>query len=415
MVTHTGAAGSARILCVADERPWPERSGYRIRLANVVRGLADAGEVDLLVLHGESGEVGDTTVPDGEPVRRIVTAALPVPVRSRVGLLAWLRSGLPRRIAWRDWSAARAAFDRTIADRYDLVWWSHLDTWAALGASTDRPAVVDLDNLEDRWLAGRRAVPRHGSRRGRLRDAVVARLDAIDAARWRRLQTRAADVTAATIVCTEADRAAIARPKVRIVPNGYARPAAPVGHPERPVPARGGVVAFVGLLTYAPNVDAARFLVEQVLPHLRAARPDVEVHLVGRAGPEVEALAAPDVLVFGEVDEVAAALARADLVAVPVRFGGGTRIKVLEAMAQRVPIVTTSVGCEGLGVRDGVEAVVVDDPVAFARACDDLLGDPVRRGALTAAAAELHAARFDWPAIRGEIAAIARGVSAGVA
>ena len=112
MVTHTGAAGSPRILCVADERPWPERSGYRIRLANVVRGLADAGEVDLLVLHGESAEVGDTTVPDGEPVRRIVTAPLPVPVRSRAGLLAWLRSGLPRRIAWRDWSAARAAFDR---------------------------------------------------------------------------------------------------------------------------------------------------------------------------------------------------------------------------------------------------------------------------------------------------------------
>ena len=65
-------------------------------------GPAGPGEVDLLVLHGESGAVGDTTVPDGEPVRRIVTAALPVPVRSRSGLLAWLRSVLPRRIVWRD-------------------------------------------------------------------------------------------------------------------------------------------------------------------------------------------------------------------------------------------------------------------------------------------------------------------------
>ena len=88
-----------------------------------------------------------------------------------------------------------------------------------------------------------------------------------------------------------------------------------------------------------------------------------------------------------------------DLVVVPVRFGGGPRLQVLEAMAQRVPIVTPSVGCEGLGVRDGVEVVVVDDPVAFARACDDLLGDPVRRGALAAAAAELHAASVGEVAI----------------
>jgi glycosyltransferase involved in cell wall biosynthesis len=412
VATHTGAAGSPRILCVADERPWPERTGYRIRLANVVRGLADAGEVDLLVLHGEPDAVADATVPDGEPVRRIVTAPLPVPVRTGRGLLLWLRSGRPRRIVWRDWTAARAAFDRTIADGYDLVWWSHLDTWVELGARTDRPAVVDLDNLEDRWLAGRRAVSRQGSRRGRIRDAVATRLDSIDAARWRRLQARAADATAAAIVCTEADRVAVARPKVRIVPNGYARPPAPVGHPERPVPASGGVVAFVGLQTYEPNVDASRFLVEQVLPHLRAARPDAEVHLIGRAGPEVEALAEPGVRVLGEVADLDAALAGADLVAVPVRFGGGTRIKVLEAMAQRIPIVTTSAGCEGLGVRDGVEAEVADDPAAFAAACDRLLADPERRVALAGAAAALHAARFEWRTIREGIAVIARDAMA---
>ena len=414
MATHGGAEGeprtSLRILCVADERPWPERSGYRIRLANVLRALARVGTVDLLVLHGDAADAAamDLGVPAGEPVRSVRSAPLPVPVRTRAGILPWLRGDLPRRVAWRDWSAAGDAFTRALADGYDLVWWSHLDTWVMLGEDLAVPAVVDLDNLEDRWLDGRRALRRGEGMLGRVRATVAGRLDVIDAARWRRLQARAGTVAAAAVVCTEADRAEVGGARVRVVPNGFVTPEHPIGRPDRPVPAGGGVLAFVGLQTYEPNVDAVRFLVHEVLPHLRRTRPDVEVHLIGRAGPEVEALAGPGVRVLGEVDDLAGALAAVDLVVVPIRFGAGTRIKVLEAMAHRIPIVTTSIGCEGLGLHDAVEAVIADDPVAFAAACDRLLDDPTARVSMADAAARAHAERYDWSAIGDGIAAIAR-------
>lgn len=414
MATHGDAAidpGAAlRILCVADERPWPERSGYRIRLANVLRGLARVGAVDLLVLHGDPADAAalDLAVPPGVPVRSVRSAPLPVPVRTRAGVIPWLRSDLPRRVAWRDWRAARDALDHALADGYDLVWWSHLDTWIAIGRSVEVPAIVDLDNLEDRWLDGRRAVRRGTGAVGRMRAVVADRLDAIDAARWRRHQTRAVQDATTTVVCTESDRAAVGGTRVRVVPNGYAIPARPIGRPDRPVPAGGGVVAFVGLQTYEPNIDGARFLVGDVLPHLRRVRPDVEVHLIGRTGPEVEALAGPGVRVLGEVDDLGAALGRADVVAVPIRFGAGTRIKVLEAMAHRIPMVTTTLGCEGLGLRDGVEALIVDEPPAFAAACDRLLGDVDLRLALTEAGARRQAEVYDWGAIIDEVASIAR-------
>lgn len=417
MATHDGTGAdphtSPRILCVADERPWPERSGYRIRLANVLRALGRVGTVDLLVLHGEHGDPSaDLSVPRGEPVRVVRAAPLPAPVRARVGLLSWLRGDLPRRIAWRDWSMARVALDGALAQGYDLVWWSHLDTWVALGERSDVPAVVDLDNLEHEWLDGRRAVRRSAGRSGRVRSLVADQLDAIDARRWRRLQDRAATDAAAVIVCTESDRSTVGGPRVHVVPNGYAAPAAPVGHPERPVPPDGGVIAFVGLQTYEPNADGARFLVEEILPAIRAQRPAVAVHLIGRAGPAVERLAGPGVRVLGEVEDLAAALVGADLVAVPIRFGGGTRIKVLEAMAHHIPVVATSLGCSGLDLHDGVEVVIADDATSFAAACVRMLAEPDLRVACTAAAAGAHAARYEWAAIVDGIVAVTRSVLA---
>lgn len=413
MVTHDGSGPGPRILCVADERPWPERSGYRIRLANVLRGLGRAGTVDLLVLHGKSGDPSvPTEVPEGEPVRTVRSAPLPAPVRRRTGWVPWLRGDLPRRVAWRDWSTARAAFAGTIAEGYDLVWWSHLDTWMVLGGTSAVPAIVDLDNLEDQMLVGRRDAHRGGSVRARLRRVVVARLDAIDARRWRHWQDRAATRTTAAVVCAERDRTLVAGPRVRVVPNGFTTPTIPAGHPHRAVPDAGGVIAFVGLQTYEPNVDASRFLVEEVLPRLRAARPALEVHIVGRSGAEVAGLAGPGVRVLGEVDDLPGVLAAADLIAVPVRFGGGTRIKVLEAMAHRIPIVTTNLGCSGLGLRAGVEVEIADDSDSFAAACLRLLGSADLRIARAEAAARTHAARFEWSAIADDVAALARAATA---
>ncbi|MGK2950561.1 MAG: glycosyltransferase family 4 protein, partial [Acidimicrobiales bacterium] len=146
-----------------------------------------------------------------------------------------------------------------------------------------------------------------------------------------------------------------------------------------------------GNLTYGPNIDGARWLVHEVLPLL----PDhVDVHLVGPAAPPVRALGGARVIVHGAVEELEPHYAEADVVAVPLRTGSGTRIKVLEAFALGRPVVSTGLGAAGLPVRDGVDALLAEEPTAFARALVVAL-DPDRAGPLVASARTLIADAYD--------------------
>ena len=102
---------------------------------------------------------------------------------------------------------------------------------------------------------------------------------------------------------------------------------------------------------------------------------------------------------MGEVADVTAELMAADIVVVPIRFGGGTRIKILEAFAHRIPVVSTTVGCEGLDVVDGEHLLVADDPATFASACIRLHENADLRASLVAAAAELWTNRYRWTVV----------------
>ena len=151
-----------------------------------------------------------------------------------------------------------------------------------------------------------------------------------------------------------------------VVPNAYRRPERPVGSADVGSPP---TVTFQGTLRYPPNAEAARFLVDEVAPELRRLVPDVHIRLVGVSTPSLDLLDDPPrVTVVGQVDDIADELARADVVVVPLRFGSGTRLKVLEAFAHRIPVVSTTLGAEGLGVVDGVHLLVADEPVDVATA-----------------------------------------------
>ena len=418
-VDDSGTA-SLRILCIADEIPWPERTGYRIRLANMLRGLAHAGAVDLMILHSGDDEEPSTngkpqaySAPIGEPVQRTVVAHVPIPRASLCGVAPWIGSGLPRRVAWRDWSGARSAVSKELSNGYDLIWWSHLDAWAAIGDVANIPCIVDLDNLEDqKMLTSRRAQERPSLRdvKASIRFAIVSELDRVDIRRWRRSQRRASLQANAVIVCSQQDRIALGGEKTYVIENGYVTPENPVGHPERQVDLKGGALVFIGLQTYEPNIDGSRFLVEQVLPILQELRPDVSIRIVGRAGTDVQELARPHVIVTGEVESIEDELASADVSVVPLRIGAGTRIKILEALAHRLPIVTTSLGCEGLSLISGVHCEIADSAKAFAVSCDLLLSDAGKRTEMTEAGAALQGENFDWLKIRSRIAELAQTV-----
>jgi glycosyltransferase involved in cell wall biosynthesis len=162
---------------------------------------------------------------------------------------------------------------------------------------------------------------------------------------------------------------------------------------DRFAPAPGPTVSdsllFTGFLAYPPNIDAVRFFVGAVLPQVVAGAPRATFHVVGAAPTdEVRAMASRHVAVHGFVPDVRPHLHRAAVVVVPLRRGGGTRIKILEAAACGKAIVSTSAGVEGLRFRPGRDLIVADHPEGFAEAVVGLLRSPERRRELGRSARE---------------------------
>jgi sugar transferase (PEP-CTERM/EpsH1 system associated) len=172
-----------------------------------------------------------------------------------------------------------------------------------------------------------------------------------------------------------------------------------------PSASNGRGLVFTGSMDWLPNEDAMRYFCRDILPLIRAREPEVSLSIVGRAPtPAVQKLAAEHgILVTGRVDDVRPFMKEASVYIVPLRIGGGTRLKIFEAMAMGKAVVSTTVGAEGLPVRNGEHVLLADEPDAFADAVVRLLGDTAARRSLEAAARALVVARYDWSAVAGEL------------
>jgi glycosyltransferase involved in cell wall biosynthesis len=396
------------VLVVTDEYPWPPRTGYRQRVDRVLRTLAAEHDVDLLTV------VADQRPREAAPgdlrLRRHWTVVAGGPTTSRLRRrVRWLLGGVPRTLGRRewDWAAARRVLEDAGEAAYDVVWFSHAHTWLALADSVPGPHVVDLDNLDSQLLRHRRRMlwrSRPAGWRGRARALAQVAADTLDIRRWRRIEGDVVERAASVVVCSALDRERLAAPNVCVVPNAY-EPTATGGAPDPRADevVRGApVLLMVGLLTYEPNRDAAAFFAGDVLPRVRASLPPAEFRVVGRYDLEENVAALrglPGVSVAGEVPDLTVELRRAAVVVVPIRFGGGTRIKILEAFAHGLPVVTTTVGAEGLEVEDGRHVLVADDPEDLARACLRLLDDPDVRSRLVAEGRALWQARYRSSAV----------------
>jgi glycosyltransferase involved in cell wall biosynthesis len=175
---------------------------------------------------------------------------------------------------------------------------------------------------------------------------------------------------------------------------------------KRPDPAEAKAdFVFLGSMDWLPNVDGARFFVEQIYPQIQAQMPDCRVALVGRrpdAAVQQLAQRCKNVIVTGTVEDVRPWLWGAAVSIVPLRIGGGTRLKIFEAMAAGTPVVSTTIGAEGLVLENGRHLLIEDDPKLFAEACVALLRDASRRHALAANGWNLVARHHSWEAITKE-------------
>ena len=193
------------------------------------------------------------------------------------------------------------------------------------------------------------------------------------------------------------------RGPVHVVPTGvdteYYTPAARVN----PAPGENRSMVFTGSMDWLPNEDAMLFFCREILPLIRREEPKATLSVVGRTPTAaVTALAKqPGVIVTGRVDDVRPYVRDAAVYLVPLRIGGGTRLKIFEAMAMAKAIVSTKVGAEGLPVTDGEHVWLADEPQAFARAVVSLMRDEDRRRQLEEAARKLVLERYDWSAVAG--------------
>jgi len=157
-------------------------------------------------------------------------------------------------------------------------------------------------------------------------------------------------------------------------------------------------LVFAGSMDWMPNIDAVLWFVREVLPLIRRQIPQCSLTIAGRRpAAEIRALADdPLIRVTGTVDDIRPFLWGGKVSVVPLRIGSGTRLKIYEAMAAETPVVTTTIGAEGLDVSSPQNIRIADTPEAFANACVDLLTDPEARARQTAAALRLVRERFSW-------------------
>jgi glycosyltransferase involved in cell wall biosynthesis len=159
---------------------------------------------------------------------------------------------------------------------------------------------------------------------------------------------------------------------------------------------------FFGAINYFPNHDGVAFFIDQILPKIRAVRPRVRFQVLGPgASSEILARAGDGVEIIGMVDDVAPFIERAAAVVVPLRIGGGTRLKVVEAMAKGKAIVSTRLGAEGIDAVEGEHLLLADEPQQFAAAVEKLLADRVLAGRIGVAARELVEDRYSWVSVGG--------------
>ena len=368
-------AASARptALWVTALPPSFDGGGGHIRQAHLLRALGERFDVHLVVAGGRPpAEVTDTVAtvslvgaapadPDESTIGRAADAAWTVLGRrhSEVALLAKVRRELG-----------------PVIDRLgpvDLVQVEFISLWPLVRHRRWGHWAITLHNLGSGMSAHRAALA------GRRRSRYIHQRKASNAERVEASVVASYDTT---IVVSDEDAATVGGAPL-VIPNGVDLDRFPTSAPP-PEPR----VVFTGALYTDPNVDAVRWLVEEIWPLVRRERADAELDVVGMAPtPEVRRLCeAPGVALHADVESTQPFLEAARLAVVPVRVGTGSRLKALEAMAAGRPVVGTTIGLGGLAVAPGRDVLVADDAVAFAAEIHRLLepgpeGDEIgRRG-----------------------------------
>jgi len=387
-----------RPLVLAEKSPVPALTGLAQRNFHLLSAVAALGPGDLVVL--------DTvTAHQSEQLARALigwtVTAMPLSsdtrdVRRR---LAWLtRRQLPTRLAVRDLDSGARSVERLLGDapRLIVALQSIPIALALRVRRTGDQVVYDLNDAEDVKLRRAAGEPGATGPRTRPRDWWLWLRDKIDVHAWREFQARSVAASDLTMVCSEVDRVRFAASGRTIeIPNGA--DLHPIGSV---VDAKAPRLLFVGQLRYPPNERAAVRLAERILPLVRDVVHDATIRLVGANTERVRSLhALPGVEVTGFVDDLTEEWRHAAALVVPLGTGGGTRLKILEAMGRGVPVVSTTIGAEGIVGLDRVHLRIADADSDLAAAVAEVLTEPASTRVMVARGHELVRDHYQWSTI----------------
>ena len=376
------------ILFLTPQVPYPPRQGTSIRNYNLLTRLAQRHTVDLLTFVAP----GESLPPDSPLVqhcRRIASVPQPArPIRTRLRDL--LTSPLPDMALRLESLAMHAYVQAWLRDNhYDIVQFEGIEmAQYALHVAADKTATVFDDHNCEYLLQQRNAMTD-------LRHPLRWHAAAYSVVQWSKLRRYEAQVcnnASAVVAVSQPDKAALHRiapnATIHVAPNGielatYKRSTHQVkGSPASSNPF---TLLFTGKMDYRPNIDAVLWFANEVLPRVVAAEPNVRFQIVGmnpharldplRHNPHIE--------ITGMVTDPVPYLHAADVFVIPMRVGGGTRFKALEAMAAAKAIVSTSLGVEGIGVEANRDLIIADSPDVFAAEILRLFADQRAAAELT--------------------------------
>jgi sugar transferase (PEP-CTERM/EpsH1 system associated) len=384
-----------KILVVSPWYPWPPFDGASIRVLETLRYLSSHHQVTLLatVTRAEDPDDRGGLEEVCEQVETSVLSPRAWPVARRLGR-GLLRSMPVVMSFYHDAGLAERLRRLTTLRRYDVVQieFSYAAAYVhSVSPGCGAKTVLSMHNVESLRLG------REAGLAMRVDRFLAAAWDRVFHSRWEEQAIRTFD---GIVSVSEPERAwmleRVPDAVVELVPNGvdteHFRPAAPPDAGDPPT------IVLTGAMHYPPNVDAALWFCERIWPALREQVPDLCFEIVGRdPDPRVVALGGTaGVIVTGRVADVRPHLAHARCVVVPLRSGGGTRLKILEAMAMARPVVSTALGAEGLAVAPGRDILIANDPEAFAARVLDLLGSAEDALRLGRAGRDLVENRYQW-------------------
>ncbi len=382
----------SKILLLSQVLPYPADSGPKAKTLSVLKYLAANHDVTL------ASFVRDDPPEYVSALRQWCCAVHTVPMaRSTsaeiMAMLRSVRTAQPWLMLRDERSSMQSLVDQlAAAQKFDVVYADQLNMAQYALRVSDGTHVLDLHNAL--WLLYERlaATMPYG-----LRRAVLER-------EWRLLREYEGAICgrfAHVLVVSEEDRRALRQAigaelsALRVIPIALdaddVQPLVRDRTADR--------ILHVGTMYWPPNIDGVQWFLREVLPVVRRMRPDAAFDCVG-ARPPASLLASvqddPNVHITGYVEDVSPFLRSAGVMIVPLRAGGGMRVKILHALACGMPIVTTSLGCEGIALTHGRDALIADRPVDFAAAIETVLGDRILAARLGRNARALFEERYDY-------------------